>query len=110
MMKCFKVCDKFDINTRVKINSLLVLFFSPRARTHGALVASLVDGDGLYSPGNSGLCLSGVPALSHHHLLQGHQKVGIHFHYCFSFLAAFLQPLRQKTVLIDESLYETEGG
>lgn len=45
----------------------------------GALVDTLVDGDGHHSAWNSGLCLGRLPPLSHHHLLQGHQEVGCHF-------------------------------
>lgn len=55
------------------------LSLSLSGRAHGALVEALVDGDGHYSAWNSGLCLSGLPPLSHHHLLQGHQEVGFLF-------------------------------
>lgn len=44
-------------------------------RAHGAFDAALVDGGGLYSTWNGGLCLISLPPLSHHHLLQGHQEV-----------------------------------
>lgn len=54
------------------------LFFLS-GRAHGALDEALVDGDGHYSSRNGGLCLSCLPPLSHHHLLQGHQEVGRQF-------------------------------
>lgn len=56
---------------------LLPPVFSPflSGRAHGAHVEALVDGDGHYSAWNGGLCLSCLPPLSHHHLLQGYQEV-----------------------------------
>lgn len=52
---------------------------SVSGRAHRELVDALVDGDGHHSAWDSGLCLSRLPPLSHHHLLQGHQEVGCHF-------------------------------
>lgn len=63
------------------------LNFFQSGRAHGALVEALVDGDGHYSAWNGGLCLSCLPPLSHHHLLQGHQEVGCHFSVLFLFSA-----------------------
>ena len=65
----------------------LYVHFSPPAsssplylsgRAHGALSEALVDGDGHYSSWDGGLCISCLPPLSHHHLLQGYQKVRRH--------------------------------
>lgn len=65
--------------------NFLILFIPPSplssssshsGRAHGAFAAALVDGDGLYSLGNGELRLARLPPLGHHHLLQGHQKVG----------------------------------
>lgn len=60
---------------------------SHSGRAHGAFAAALVDGDGLYSLGNGELRLARLPPLGHHHLLQGHQKVGL------PFAALFLVPI-----------------
>lgn len=60
---------------------------SHSGRAHGAFAAALVDGDGLYSLGNGELRLARLPPLGHHHLLQGHQKVGV------PFVAVFLVPV-----------------
>lgn len=65
--------------------SPLLLFFSLSGSDRGAPAEAMVDGDGRCSPGNGGLCIRCLPALSHHHLLQGHQEVGCHF-YAFRFL------------------------
>lgn len=62
---------------------LSILLHSGRA--HGAFAAALVDGDGLYSLGNGELRLAHLPPLGHHHLLQGHQKVGFFFAKLFLF-------------------------
>lgn len=78
---------------------LLIVFFFPNlpilfvppspsscsGRAHGAFAAALVDGDGLYSLGNGELRLAHLPPLGHHHLLQGHQKVGFSFADLFLF-------------------------
>ncbi|KAJ0009072.1 hypothetical protein NQD34_016487 [Periophthalmus magnuspinnatus] len=46
----------------------------PSGGAHGALSPALVVRDGLYSAGNGGVCLTALPPVSCHHLLQGHQE------------------------------------